>query len=218
MALILARDLRHKVNPACAPARRERPMHPFLTQQLATERRVRLLHEAERARLVRSAKRSPTARLRVRALEPTDIDRLWDLYDGLSPRSRFLRFMSPIQRLPDSAVEYLGNIDHDRHEAIGAFDRTGLVASAHWFRLQLHPRRADIAIEVTDRYQCRGVGSRLLRLLGRRARAQGIVEFGATMRAENSGAIALIQATGWPLASTRDGAELTVAMAIDAKG
>ena len=192
-------------------------MHPFLTQQLAIERRVRLLHEAERARLVRSAKRSSTARLRVRALEPTDIDRLADLYDGLSPRSRFLRFMSPIQRLPDSAVEHLANIDHDRHEAIGAFDRGGLVASAHWFRSQHHPGRADLAIEVTDHYQRRGVGSRLLRLLGRRARAQGIVEFGATILAENTAAIALLRATGWPLASTCDGAELTVAMAIDTK-
>ena len=65
-------------------------MTPFLTEQLATERRVRLRHEAERARLVRSAKRSSTARLRVRALEPTDVDRLADLYDGLPARSRIL--------------------------------------------------------------------------------------------------------------------------------
>ncbi len=192
-------------------------MHPFINQQLAMERRVRLGQEAERARLVRSAKRSSTARLRVRALEPTDIVGLADLYEGLSPRSRFLRFMSPIQRLPDPALEHLANIDHDRHEAIGAFDRSTLVASAHWFRSQHHPRRADLAIDVTDRYQCRGVGSRLLGRLGRRARAEGIVEFGATILAENTAAIALIRATGWPLAATSDGAELTVTMAIDTR-
>jgi RimJ/RimL family protein N-acetyltransferase len=192
-------------------------MHPFLAQQLALEQRVGLLRQAEQARFVRSAKRTSTARLRVRALEPTDIDRLSDLYETLSPRSRFLRFMAPIHKVPDAALERLANIDHDRHEAIGAFDRIGLVASAHWFRSSHHPDRADIAIDVTDHYQRQGVGSRLLRLLGKRACTQGIVEFGATILAENTGAIALLRATGWNLAARSDGPELTVAMAIDAK-
>jgi RimJ/RimL family protein N-acetyltransferase len=192
-------------------------MHPFFTQQLAIERRARLLQEAEQDRLIRSATRSSTRRLRIRPLEPTDIHRLADLYSGLSPRSRFLRFMSPIHQLPDAALAHLANIDHDRHEAIGAFDRNGLVASAHWFRSPHQPRRADLAIEVTDHYQRRGVGSRLLHLLGQRARTRGIIEFGATILAENAGAIALIRGTGWTLASTSDGPELTVAMSIDAK-
>jgi GNAT superfamily N-acetyltransferase len=125
--------------------------------------------------------------------------------------------MSPIHSLPDTALQHLANIDHDRHEAIGAFDRSGLVASAHWFRSQHQPGRADIAIDVTDCYQRRGVGSRLLRLLGSRARTRGISEFGATTLAENIGAIALLRATGWPLTATSDGPELRVAMTIDAK-
>jgi len=189
-------------------------MQPFFTEKLAAERRALFLQQAQQDRLLKSAQRSSTARLRVRVLEPSDIHRLADLYDGLSPRSRFLRFMSPIHRVPDSALEHLASIDHDRHEALGAFDRGGLVASAHWFRPQHNPRWAELAIEVTDHYQRRGVGSRLLRLLGQRARAQGIVEFGATLLAENTGAIALLRATGWPFASMSDGPEIAVAMAI----
>jgi GNAT superfamily N-acetyltransferase len=190
-------------------------MHPFFIEQLAIERRRSLLREAELARLAGSPKRSRTSRLRIRALEPADIHRIAELYDGLSARSRFLRFMGPIQRVSDSALEHLATIDHDRHEAIGAFDRTGLIASAHWFRSQRHPTRAELGIEVTDHYQRRGVGSRLLRTLGRRARTQGIEEFGATMLAENTGAMALIRATGWPFASSSDGPELTVTLALD---
>jgi RimJ/RimL family protein N-acetyltransferase len=190
-------------------------VHPFFTEKLAAERRTLLLQEAEQHRLLRSARRSSTARLRIRALEPSDIHRLAELYDGLSPRSRFLRFMSPIHQLPDSALEHLASIDHDRHEALGAFDRSGLVASAHWFRSPRNPRCAELAIEVADHYQRRGVGSRLLRLLGRRARSNGIVEFGATILAENTGAIALLRATGWSFASMSDGPELSVALVID---
>jgi GNAT superfamily N-acetyltransferase len=123
--------------------------------------------------------------------------------------------MAPIRLLPDAALGYLANIDHDRHEAVGAFDSTDLVGSAHWFRSHHHLYRADIAIEVADDYQRQGVGARLLRLLGRRARAQGINEFGATLLAENVAAIALLRSTGWPRASNADGPELTVTMKID---
>jgi GNAT superfamily N-acetyltransferase len=193
-------------------------MHPVHAEQHGVKRYVGLWDEAAPARLVRSAPGSTTAGLRVRALEPDDIEQLADLYAGLSLRSRFLRFMAPIYRLPDSALEYLANVDHDGHEALGAFDGSGLIASAHWFCSRDHPRRAELAIEVTDHYQRRGVGSRLLSLLEHRARTRGIVEFGATLLAENTGAIALLRATGWPLAFTSDGPELTVAMALDTKG
>jgi len=163
------------------------------------------------------AARSSTDCLAVRALEPTDINRLADLYERLTPRSRYLRFMAPIRLLPDAALGYLANIDHDRHEAVGAFDDSDLIGSAHWFRSQHHPRRADIAIEVADDYQRQGVGARLLRLLGRRAQPHGIDEFGATLFAENVGAIALLRSTGWTRTSTADGPELTVILKINEK-
>jgi GNAT superfamily N-acetyltransferase len=125
--------------------------------------------------------------------------------------------MAPIQNLPAATLEHLADIDHDRHEALGAFDRRGLVATAHWFRSPRLARHAELAIDVTDHYQRRGVGSRLLHQLGRRARLQGIGEFGATFLAQNTGAIALLRATGWPLTLTSDGAELAATMVIDAK-
>jgi GNAT superfamily N-acetyltransferase len=190
-------------------------MHPVHDQQLANERHIGLLEEGAPVQLLRSAQGSTTTGLRVRALEPDDIGLLAELYAGLSLRSRFLRFMAPIHRVPDSVLEYLANVDHEVHEALGAFDGGGLIGSAHWFCSQHHPRRAELAIEVTDHYQRQGVGSRLLSLLGRQARMHGIAEFGATVLAENTGAIALLRATGWPLAITSDGPEVTVAMALD---
>jgi GNAT superfamily N-acetyltransferase len=189
-------------------------MHPFHAEKLAADRHARLRQEAQTARLVRSVKLTSTGRLHVRALGPTDIDQLRALYDGLSPRSRVLRFMAPMGAVPTTVLQPLADIDHDRHEALGAFARTGLVASAHWFRVPQHPHCAEVATEVTDAYQRRGVGSRLLRLLAQQACALGISEFRATLLAENAGAIALIRTTGWAVASTSDGAELTVATAI----
>lgn len=190
-------------------------MHPFHAEQLAADRRARRQHEAEAARLSRSARLTSPGRLHVRALDRRDIDQLGALYDGLSPRSRFLRFMSPIRAVPATVLEHLADIDHDRHEALGAFDRNGLVASAHWFRVEQDRHRAEVATEVADRYQRRGVGLRLLRMLAAQARGRAISEFAATLLVENTGAVALVRATGWPVVSRVDGAELTVVTTID---
>jgi GNAT superfamily N-acetyltransferase len=190
-------------------------VHPFHVEQLAADRRERLRQEAQKARLVRSANLTSTGRLHVRALRPADVEQLRALYDGLSPHSRFLRFMAPIRAVPVTVLQHLADVDHDRHEALGAFARTDLVAAAHWFRVDQDPHRAEVATEVTDIYQRRGVGSRLLQLLARQARAHGISEFRATLLAENAGAVALIRAAGWPVASSFNGAELTVTTRID---
>jgi GNAT superfamily N-acetyltransferase len=107
-------------------------------------------------------------------------------------------------------------LDHDHHEALGALGRNGLIASAHWFLRPHDPSLAELAIEVADNYQRRGVGSRLLNLLGHRARAQGIVKLTATVLAENAGTTALTRYTDWPPASTIDGPELAFEMAIEA--
>lgn len=189
-------------------------MHPLVTHQFAAERRARLLHEAERVRLLRTATHTATDRLRVRALERGDIHAMGDLYNGLSPRSRFLRFMLPIHSVPVGRLEQLADIDHVRHEALGAFDARGLVASAHWFRSRQDPQRAEIAVEVADHYQRRGVGSRLLHLLGHQARKGGIDELTATLLFENAGARALIRAVGWPSVARVDGPELSVTLSI----
>ena len=63
---------------------------------------------------------------------------------------------------------------------LAAERRIQLLRAAEHARLA----RSAIAIEVADDYQRQGVGGRLLRLLGRRARKQGISEFGATLLAE----------------------------------
>ena len=193
---------------------RRKPHAPVYAEHLATERRDRLLRAAEHARLVHSVKLASTARLRIRPLDASDRGRLADLYEALSPLSRLMWRRSSIQLMPTLVLEQLACIDHDRHEALGAFDRNGLVASAHWFRPDDDPDRAEVVTQVIDRYQRRGVGTRLLRTLGERGRRREIAAFGATFPAENVSAIGLFYATGWPLATKSCGAQLNVTATI----
>src|SRR5436305_2571747 len=131
-------------------------MHPSMTPEIAAQRRDRLRKQVSAARLAAEASardcRVDGAPVQLRALGPDDIDSMAVLFDGLSWRSRYLRFMSP-RRMTAPMLRYLADIDHQHHEAVGAFDHQRLVGSAHFFRTPDDPTQAEIAAEVIDPYQ-----------------------------------------------------------------
>ena len=190
-------------------------MHHFWTAQVAADHRARLRSEADDARLVAAAKqgRIDAARLRIRVLDPSDVEHMADLFGSLSWISRYRRFMSPREMSP-SMLRYLAAIDHERHEAVGAFDDGRLVGAAHYFRLQEDPTQAEIGAEISDPYQHAGVGTALLRELAELACPRGITHFVANVFAENSAALGLLRASGWPRVSHLDGPVVAVTTAI----
>jgi len=195
-------------------------MHPFTSAQLANDRRSQYQREAASARLVAQAKArkrsSPADRLQTRVLDPSDIEEMAAMFSRLSTRSRYLRFMSPIRTVSASMLAYLAAIDHQRHEAVGAFDDRVLVGAAHYFRSATDPTSAEIAAEVTDPYQGMGVGRRLMCELGRIARERGITRFDARTFFDNTAAISWVRNSGWRAATTLDGPELEISVEIPA--
>jgi GNAT superfamily N-acetyltransferase len=189
-------------------------MHPFMTPELAAQRRARLGEQADVARLAAEAAAGGCrAKVHLRALGPADIDSMAALFDRLSWRSRYLRFMSP-RRVTAPMLRYFADIDHRRHEAVGAFARQRLVGSAHFFQFPDDPTQAEIAAEVIDRYQGKGIGSWLLRELASLARPHGITHFYATVLAENVAGLALLRHSGWPAVTRQDGPVLAITTAI----
>jgi RimJ/RimL family protein N-acetyltransferase len=188
-----------------------------MTPEIAEQRRARLRKRAAAARLAAEASAGDCgadgAYVHLRALGPDDIDSMADLFDRLSWRSRYLRFMSP-RRVTTQMLRYLADIDHHHHEAVGAFDRQRLVGSAHFFRSPEDPTQAEIAAEVIDPYQGKGIGSCLLHELARLARPIGINNFSATVLAENTAALALLRGSGWPAVTHQDGPVLAITTAI----
>src|SRR4051812_7943055 len=62
------------------------------------------------------------AHLRVRSVTPADRDRIAAAFEGLSPESRYRRFLGPKPKLSASELTYLTDIDHRSHEALAAVD------------------------------------------------------------------------------------------------
>ena len=97
------------------------------------------------------------------------------VFAGLSTHSRLLRYHSPLSRLTTPARAALLDVD--------GRDRLGLVAElpspTGWGAVGMArlvrtgPDEAEIAVEVVDSWQRRGVGLRLLTELGARARRSG---------------------------------------------
>jgi RimJ/RimL family protein N-acetyltransferase len=200
-------------------------MHdPYATASaaVAQQRRDHLMAAASNHRLARVARQpdrigtcdAGDRALQLRVLEPTDAGLIAGLFERLSLRSRYLRFFSPVDKVPAPTILRLASVDHDRHEAVGAFADRSLVGSAHYFRSAEDATTAEIAVEVADDHQRHGVGPCLLRALARLAQQRGITHFTASVLAENRAALAMLHQSGWPTVARLSGPEVLFALTL----
>ena len=105
------------------------------------------------------------------------------------------------------------------HEALGAIDpRSGeCVGVAHYMRNADRPDSAEAAVAVIDAWQGRGLGGALLRRLCRRAAANGIRTFTASVVTRNRGMLALFERLGTVETRGSDGGvmEIDVELPVD---
>jgi len=137
-----------------------------------------------------------------------------EVFDGLSEKSRRLRFHGPKPRLPEAEIDALADVGCCGREAVGAIDlRTGeVVGIARFVQDGDDPRTAEVAFAVVDACHGHGVGGRLLGELTSLAKRDGVERFVAHVAAGNDAALALLRRVGRVAsASFADGAhELVV--------
>jgi RimJ/RimL family protein N-acetyltransferase len=154
--------------------------------------------------------------VRVRPLVPGDSALVADVFARLSPASRLARFLVPKWRLTGAELRYLTEVDHHDHEALIAVTRLGgePVGVARFVRDSTEPTSAEVAVEVVDDWQGRGVGSLLVGRLARRARREGITQFTALMSADNTRSRRLLSMAGHLTLVERDGATVSYRVAL----
>jgi ribosomal protein S18 acetylase RimI-like enzyme len=116
--------------------------------------------------------------------------RVGTLFERLGARSRERRFCGTKPRLSDHELELLARVDADHHVLVGYLDGDPLPVGIA--RLVRDGRTAEVAFEVADAYQGRGIGSVLTRELAADARAAGITELHATVCGDNPPAVSLL--------------------------
>jgi acetyltransferase len=137
-------------------------------------------------------------RVTVRQLRRSDRSRYIAAVNSLSPRSRYLRFASPIRSLSDATVDRLMDADGQRHVVLVALEDDVIVAVGRY--VVDAPRVAELALAVTDRWQGRGLGRAILERLVRRGREAGLSRLEAITLAENDGSRRLLASAGFAVA------------------
>ena len=129
-----------------------------------------------------------------------------EVFAGLSERSRRLRFLGSKPRLLERDVEWLADVGCCGREAVVAVDQaTGATVGLARFVRDVDAPEAEIAFEVVDDWQGRGLGKRLVAELRALALGQGILRFRALIAHGNRPAFALVRGLGDELARRYDG-------------
>ena len=128
----------------------------------------------------------------VRPLRNGDVATVAAVFARLGDESRRHRFNAAKPCLSDAELAGLATVDARHHalvaHVVGDPEPAGLAQLA-----RTDGRSAEIAFVVADRYQQRGIGSALTRLLLDDARASGITEITALATGDNRAALALIR-------------------------
>jgi ribosomal protein S18 acetylase RimI-like enzyme len=144
----------------------------------------------------------------VRPLRRGDTATVQAVFDRLGEESRRTRFNGPKLRLGAKELRWLATVGPSHHALVAWVDGDPEpVAIARLVRLG---ESAEIAFEVADAYQARGIGSALARLLVADAHAAGICEVTALVRSDNPAALAVLRRALGRLEVRVEGPELVV--------
>ncbi len=120
------------------------------------------------------------------------------VFDGLSERSRFLRYHTPVPRLTGPMGRHLSAVRPGEHEVLVAEVRGRPVGLARWIRDPQQPEVAEFSVEVVDAYHRRGIGGSLLRLACDTAATCGIAHLRCHVHPDNAVMHAWLGSRGAP--------------------
>jgi ribosomal protein S18 acetylase RimI-like enzyme len=143
--------------------------------------------------------------LTIRQLRNGDASTVGALFARLGAHSREKRFCGPKPRISDQELEAFARVDGTHHVLVGYL--AGDPVPVGMARLVRNGATAEIAFEVADGYQGRGLGSILARELAADARAAGIRELRATVCGDNPPAESLLRLVASSLRVTWSGRE-----------
>ncbi|MBO3084193.1 bifunctional acetate--CoA ligase family protein/GNAT family N-acetyltransferase [Cellulomonas fengjieae] len=155
----------------------------------------------------------------VRPMRPDDADALQAFHVGQSQRSTYLRFFAQMERLSERDLDRLVNVDHVDRVALVAVSASAdqgadqIIGVARYDRSG--PDEAEVAFNVADAHQGRGLGSVLLEHLAAAARERGVRRFVAEVLPQNGRMISVFKEAGYEVRQRTEDGVVAVAFDID---
>ncbi|OFI38998.1 GNAT family N-acetyltransferase [Arthrobacter sp. SW1] len=150
----------------------------------------------------------------LRPISPADADAVQAFHAGQSQASIYMRFFSYKARLSSKELRRFTEVDHVDRVAFVITISGAIVGIGRYDRLD-DPAEAEVAFNISDSQQGRGIGSILLEHLAAAARENGIRRFSAEVLPENSKMLRVFADAGYELSRTFDDGVVSVEFNID---
>lgn len=150
-------------------------------------------------------------RMRLRLLRRNDRNKIVSGFRRLSPESRYRRFFTQLDELPEAMLTHLIGVDGHDHLALVAarLDARGreryIAGVARFLRSAEDPEVAEASVAVVDSLQRQGLGSLLCRRLMAAAAERGVRRFRSHVLGENVPMRALLRKAFPGIHYERDG-------------
>jgi acetyl coenzyme A synthetase (ADP forming)-like protein len=143
----------------------------------------------------------------IRMITPDDRERVRSVFDRMGPESVRHRFFGAKAMLQDSDLAYLATLDGSSRVALAATathgDHEQILGIGRYIGLPgEHSNIAEIAFDVADADQGRGIGTLLLEHLATIARGAGISMFRAEVEADNAQMLEVFGRCGFAVRET----------------
>jgi len=136
----------------------------------------------------------------IRPIRNTDNDLLVELFNSLSPRSIFFRFLRNWKTVPPEMVAYFTRIDCRQNVAMVALeDSVSLPRMLGLCGILRRPgsTRGEFAVVVCDQWQGKGVGAKLVEISVQVAGDLGMKELWGIISPENTTMLAMAEKMGF---------------------
>lgn len=134
--------------------------------------------------------------IEIRQLDPGDVDVMARVFESLSPRERYLRFLTPVPRFTARMLRQLSDADGANRLVLVALRGERPIGEARLSRHRTDPDAADLALAVIDGEQRRGVARALLTALAEAADRLGIRRFSFDVSPENRRVLSFLNGRG----------------------
>ncbi|MFV0252197.1 MAG: GNAT family N-acetyltransferase [Beutenbergiaceae bacterium] len=139
--------------------------------------------------------------MHIRPIRPDDANALQTFHTGQSEQSIYFRFFAPLERLSPRELTRFTTVDHDQRVALVLVqpdtDGERIIAVGRFDRIDDEGESAEVAFNVADAAQGRGLGSILLEHLAAAGRELGVRRFVADVLPSNTRMIRVFTDAGY---------------------
>ncbi|MDJ0357411.1 GNAT family N-acetyltransferase [Paenarthrobacter sp. PH39-S1] len=150
----------------------------------------------------------------LRPMSAADADALQAFHLAQSQNSTYLRFFTYKARLSDRELRRFTELDYRDRVALVITRPGEIIGIGRYDRLD-DPTEAEVAFNIADRHQGRGLGSILLEHLAAAARENGIRRFTAEILPENRKMLTVFSEAGYEVHRHFDDGVISLGFAID---